>query len=81
MPYRDYEKAKESGRRWHRENRSRSLSNHQAWKAAHPKESYRINRRSRMKKYGLSLVDYERMVAEQGGACAMPDCQATPPVL
>lgn len=48
--------AREQARQWHHANRERSLANKRAWK---------------LSIYGLAPADYERLLASQGGACAI----------
>lgn len=51
--------------------------NKKAWIAAHPEEVRRYDRAARLKSaYGLTLGDYDKMLSEQSGVCAV--C-ASPP--
>ena len=42
-----------------------------AWQKAHPDRRLAIERKRWLKKYGLTLEQYERMLASQGGGCAV----------
>lgn len=48
-----------------------------AWVAANPERTELTQRRSRMKKYGITLADYEDRLGSQGGACAI--CRVAEP--
>lgn len=53
---------------WLQKNRERLIKYHRDWKARNPE--YRRNNHL-LKKYGITAIDYDRMLAEQGGGCAI----------
>ena len=53
---------------WHENNRTRDLANKKALYESKPKAYWERNLRN---KYGLTVADYERMLLEQGGVCAV----------
>lgn len=47
------------------------LSAKKAWRKKNKKKQKLINRQQRLKRYGLVLEDYDRMLEAQGGRCAI----------
>lgn len=41
-----------------------------AWKKANPEKRLLVQRRSKLKKYGITVEQYDEMLEEQGGVCA-----------
>jgi hypothetical protein len=52
----------------HREKRSKTTK---AWKAANGAKVLAAKRSFDLKKYGLTILDYERLLESQGGGCAI----------
>ena len=44
------------------------------WRRANPAKAAAVDRRSRLKTYGLTEADYEDMVEEQDGVCLICSC-------
>jgi Recombination endonuclease VII len=64
------EPARERARRWNRENPERYAANLRAYKESGKKKF--ADRKSHLKrKFGLTVDDYEQMLAAQGGGCAI----------
>jgi hypothetical protein len=57
------------------------------WRKRHPEKARESRERYRVKQptwylqkwFGITIEDYDRMLAEQGGTCANPGCDAVPP--
>ena len=80
MPYANVEDKKAHDRRYYLANRAKRIANSSAWQNKfHEKYRTRIRAwyavRGRdlyyKKTYGISLEDYERMLIDQGGKCAI----------
>lgn len=57
-------------RQYRRQNRGRLDRQKQKWRREHEAQALAINRRCNLRRYGLTLARYKRMLAEQGGVCA-----------
>lgn len=66
---------------WHRSNADKMLAYHRTWSATNPERvrEYRkrmqekdplLNRTKALRRYGLTLEDYENILSAQGGVCA-----------
>src|SRR5947208_1437893 len=67
---RNPEPARERARKWNQENRERYHARMQAYKASGRKRI--SDRKSHLKRtFGMTVDDYERMLGEQGGGCAI----------
>ncbi len=70
-------RTKEEGRSHYLKNRERYLENARAWRLANPSRYREIGRSGALRrKYGLSLEEYESLLREQRGGCAI--CGAIP---
>lgn len=58
---------------WKRKNRSTLSEKYREWCKKHPTK----NLEHRLRKYGLTLEDFNRMAEEQGGVCAICRCVPT----
>lgn len=56
---------------------SKKQAQNAEWRKNNPDKVREANRRSQLRKYGLTSVDYARMVEEQGGKCLI--CDQEPP--
>jgi|HigsolmetaAR201D_1030396.scaffolds.fasta_scaffold07156_2 Recombination endonuclease VII. len=69
------EKVSANFKRWRTNNPEKHAENVRRWCEANPERAKENARRRllrfRLKQYGLTVEDYERMVAEQGNACAI----------
>lgn len=61
--------------KWRRAHRAYCREERARWAARHPDVAERIARRRAVKRYGIDLETYERLLDEQGGHCAL--CPAT----
>lgn len=71
-------KLRELNSKWQKSEKGRAwLANyHRAWNAANPDLRSRCNRKQLLKMHGLTIEDYDRMVAEREGRC--DTCQEKP---
>lgn len=53
------------------------LAKNKAWREQNPDKVAKITRRSQLKKYGLTIEQYDEMVIEWGGVCGI--CFDNPP--
>ena len=71
---------RERARRWARENRERKAETERAYRASGRKRI--SDRKSHLKRnYGLTVEQYEEMLAAQGGVCAICQRAPTPGIL
>ncbi len=56
--------------------RSCVATNGRRWREANPERKRAASRRAQLRKYGLTLADYDRMLIDQGGGCWV--CEAEP---
>lgn len=63
--------ANEASRRWSRNNPGRMRACVLAWQKANPQHARRLARRTVLKRYNLTLEQYDEMLAAQGGVCAV----------
>ena len=75
--YRDNpERAKEMRAASYQRNKAKRDAAAKQWKADNPERARYIARKSKLAKYGITPEDYDRMLEEQGGGCAI--CGKTP---
>lgn len=65
------EKQARRSKSWYEQNKEKSKASAVKWKKEHPEAAYKMIRKHTLKKYGLSLEDYEFMFADQNGVCAI----------
>ena len=70
------EKQAASSAKWYAKNKGRAAESARKWREANPDRVAFLALRTRLKQYGLSVEQYEQMLADQGGACAV--CGAVP---
>ena len=63
--------------KWASQNPERVGARREAWLRANQGKARAHFRKSQLKQYGLTPEDYDRMLAEQGGGCAI--CDTTEP--
>jgi hypothetical protein len=74
-PEKAAEAARVSAKAWAKRNPERVKRNGKAWRANNPHRHKRNRRQEQVRKYGLTLADYEAMKARQQGRCAI--CKRT----
>ena len=58
-------------KRWREANREKLAANCAAWRKKNPDAYRTIMRRHKLKRYGLTLEQFEKMLADQNGVCAI----------
>lgn len=72
------EKNREIARRWRERNKDRKRSNDANWRAENRERLAPIKRTAALRrKFGLTTAQYERMLAHQGGVCAICKSEKT----
>jgi 5-methylcytosine-specific restriction endonuclease McrA len=62
---------------YYQQNRERERTKKLEWHKRNPEKSWEIHRRNHLKRnFGITPQDYERMLADQGGVCAI--CKTQP---
>lgn len=69
--YRDPKRHNAATMRWMAENGERRRNNERIWYAANPEKTKAAAHRARLKRYGLTNEEFERMFADQAGGCAI----------
>lgn len=70
---RNREKLRASHSKWRADHPERMQANRDKWKADNPEGALAAQRRSLLRRYGISLEQYDQMLREQGGVCAVCD--------
>ena len=69
------EKSKENARRWRKNNPERAILSGRSWGREHPEElkmaCKEATHRYRLKVRGLTIIDYNEMLSNQRGVCAI----------
>lgn len=65
------EKRRESARKWYLKNKKKVLEKQKQRNLANPEKRYLTNRKSDLRKYGITLEQYEKMEKKQKGLCAI----------
>lgn len=66
----------EGCRSYYAANKERLREKHARYKAKNPERIKRLNRATVLRPYGITLVDYDRMAAEQNHSCAICEREA-----
>lgn len=69
--YRKTDKCKAMWKRQHAKYRDKRIAYCRKWYAEHPEKNAQYNFKNSLKKFGLTLQDYEALVARQGNVCAI----------
>jgi hypothetical protein len=72
----DPEKARAKAREWSKSHPEAKAAQRRKWLAANPEKSRDQKLRS---SYGMTAMDYDAMLAAQGGRCANPGCRTDAP--
>ena len=56
---------------WNKAHPDRARASVKAWRARHPEKAKQRGRRTNVESYGITMADYEDMLAAQGNACAI----------
>lgn len=65
----------EQARSWYEANPERGRSRSRRWSEANPERARELMRRAGLKRFGITIADFEGLLAFQGGHCAL--CLAT----
>jgi hypothetical protein len=66
------EMIRHKAREYYWENKEACVRRHKEWRLRNPEKNRAISRNSSLKGlYGITVSDYNRMMLEQGGSCAM----------
>ncbi len=69
--HRNREYANEVHRKWYQENKGRAQALARAWGDAHPNERAEVMKKSSLKKYGLTTLQYHHLHEIQKGLCGI----------
>ncbi len=58
-------------RRYYRKHRRRIIKRKLQWAKEHPETARKLHRRSCLKKFGLTIEEYDRLFLAQNGLCAI----------
>lgn len=91
MPYKNVEDRREADKRYYKTHHVEIAVSHDRWKAANAERRRETDRvryqsdpgrskdHSLKRRYGISKLDFDAMLASQNGRCANPGCRASDP--